>query len=117
MDFELYSNISTALANNNRLQIVLHLAQKGEDCAQSLLSVFEISQPTMSQHLKILRQAKIISVRKSGRWQYFSVNTNVVEEFINFTKRNFLEPAILAKEEVEEPAPTSSKARVSAEKE
>lgn len=104
MDFELFSNISTALSNSNRLQIVMHIAENGDDCAQSLLKVFNISQPTMSQHLKILRQAKIIKVRKSGRWQFFRINTDVMREYLEFTQSQIVEVALKSEQKKKEKA-------------
>ncbi|RIY31505.1 hypothetical protein CJP74_07020 [Psittacicella melopsittaci] len=90
MDISQYSEIASALANENRVKIMHHIANNGEQCAQSLLDHFEFSQPTMSQHLRILRQAKLLVMRKEGRWQYFAINTLLLEEFYSFAQENFI---------------------------
>ncbi|MFC6276896.1 ArsR/SmtB family transcription factor [Psittacicella hinzii] len=93
MDLNQYSDISAALSNENRLKIVAQIAQNGEQCAQRLLEVFNISQPTMSQHIKVLRHANILLSRKEGRWQFFTLNVELMEEYNSFAAQQLIRPA------------------------
>jgi ArsR family transcriptional regulator, arsenate/arsenite/antimonite-responsive transcriptional repressor len=66
--------IARALADPVRLQIVDILRrQAGEVCVCDLQPLFEISQPTLSHHLKKLRDAGLVGVVRRGQWAYYYV--------------------------------------------
>ena len=64
--------IFKALGDENRISI-LKLLQNGEKCACHLLEELNISQPTLSHHMKILCDAGIVTGRKEGKWMYYSI--------------------------------------------
>jgi ArsR family transcriptional regulator len=55
------------------------MLQSGEKCACDLLEQLEISQPTLSHHMKILCDSGIVTPRKEGKWTYYAFNKNGVE--------------------------------------
>ena len=61
-----------ALSDVNRVQI-LHLLQSGEKCACALLEDLQVSQPTLSHHMKILCDAGLVTGRKEGKWVHYSI--------------------------------------------
>ena len=63
-----------ALADENRLAIMGALADEGELCACKLLDRLEISQPTLSHHMKVLVDCGIVSARKDGRWMHYRLD-------------------------------------------
>ncbi|MBP5185622.1 MAG: winged helix-turn-helix transcriptional regulator, partial [Clostridiales bacterium] len=63
--------ICTALSDSNRLEIVQMLSD-GEKCGCKLLERFEITQPTLSNHMKMLVESGLVNNRKEGKWQYYS---------------------------------------------
>lgn len=65
--------IFKALADENRIRI-LKLLQNGEKCACVLLDDLQITQPTMSHHMKILCDSDIVVGRKEGKWIYYSIS-------------------------------------------
>lgn len=67
------------LADECRLGIVLLLWRKGEVCVTEIVKAFEVGQPTVSHHLRVLRQAGIISCRKDGLWCYYTLNPVPIE--------------------------------------
>jgi DNA-binding transcriptional ArsR family regulator len=67
-----FMNISKALADGNRVRMVLVL-RKVELCACQLTEVFGLAASTMSKHLSILIQARLVNTRKEGRWVYYSL--------------------------------------------
>jgi ArsR family transcriptional regulator len=67
------ARVFKAFCDENRLTI-LEILQSGEKCACVLLEKLEISQPTLSHHMKILVDSGIVAARKEGRWMYYSVN-------------------------------------------
>ncbi|NET37419.1 MAG: helix-turn-helix transcriptional regulator [Cyanothece sp. SIO1E1] len=64
-----------ALSDPTRLQILNLLARHREPlCVCDIVDQFDIGQPTISHHLKILRQAKFVIVKRQGAFMYYSVN-------------------------------------------
>jgi len=61
-----------ALADETRLSI-LHMLQDGELCACKIQERFDISQPTLSYHMKILTQSGLVKSRKDGLWMQYSL--------------------------------------------
>jgi len=64
--------ICKALGDSNRLQIIKMLSD-GEKCACKLLEKFNITQPTLSHHMKILCECGLVNVRKDGKWSHYSI--------------------------------------------
>ena len=60
-----------ALADPTRVGIVNTLAQVDEVCVCNLTAVFQLSQPTISHHLKILREAGLVESSRRGTWAYY----------------------------------------------
>ena len=58
--------ICKALGDSTRLQIIQMLSD-GEKCGCKLLEAFEITQPTLSHHMKILNECGLVNYRKEGR--------------------------------------------------
>lgn len=67
------ARVFKALCDEKRLQI-LELLQSGEKCACMLLESFQISQPTLSHHMKILTDSGIVNGRREGKWTYYSIS-------------------------------------------
>lgn len=75
--------IGKALSDENRVKI-LQMLTDGERCGCKLLEAFEITQPTLSHHMKILCDSGLVDSRKEGKWSHYSVNGDVIKEFGNF---------------------------------
>ncbi len=61
-----------ALSDENRIRI-FKMLRSGEKCACKLLEELNISQPTLSHHMKILCDAGIVTGRKAGKWTHYSI--------------------------------------------
>lgn len=75
--------ICKALGDSNRLQIVQMLSD-GEKCGCKLLEKFEITQPTLSHHMKILCECGLVESRKEGKWSHYSLNCETLQAFKQF---------------------------------
>ena len=69
--------ICKALGDSNRLQIIQMLSD-GEKCGCKLLEAFEITQPTLSHHMKLLLSSKIVTSKRKGKFIYYSLNKNLM---------------------------------------
>ena len=72
--------ICKALGDANRLKIVKMLSD-GEKCGCKLLESFEITQPTLSHHMKILCECGLVETRKEGKWLHYSLNCETLTAF------------------------------------
>jgi ArsR family transcriptional regulator, arsenate/arsenite/antimonite-responsive transcriptional repressor len=73
--------IAKALADPVRLQIVDVLRKHaGKVCVCELVPLFELSQPTVSHHLGVLRKAGIVGSERNGLWAYYYVNDDALKE-------------------------------------
>ena len=73
------AKILKALSDPKRLKIV-DMLSCGELCACVILKEFQITQPTLSHDMKILKEAGIISDRRDGQKIYYALNLPVLEE-------------------------------------
>ncbi len=62
-----------ALADPTRVAIVNLLASSGELCVCALVDELDVAQPTVSHHLRILREAGLVEARRRGTWAYYRV--------------------------------------------
>lgn len=76
--------IFKVLGDPTRLEIIQILSDDKERCACELLETFNITQPTLSHHMKILNNFKLIKTRKAGVWNYYTLNKKTVMEFKHF---------------------------------
>jgi DNA-binding transcriptional ArsR family regulator len=67
----------TALADPTRLAIVRELAGSTETCACDLTSCCDVRQPTVSHHLRVLREAGIVTSERRGQWIYYRLAPEV----------------------------------------
>jgi ArsR family transcriptional regulator, arsenate/arsenite/antimonite-responsive transcriptional repressor len=73
--------IAKALGDPVRLQLVDVLRKHaGKVCVCELVPLFDLSQPTVSHHLKVLRDAGIVGSERKGLWAYYYVIPNALEE-------------------------------------
>ena len=82
-----------ALGDDHRIQI-LKLLHGGEKCACELLEELDISQPTLSHHMKILCDAGLVSCRKDGKWNYYEISCEGVCALRSFL-RDLLAPELI----------------------
>jgi len=88
-----YAVLFKALCDPNRLMIV-DMLSCGELCACVILEKFNITQPTLSHHMKTLCDCGLVNGRKEGKWTHYSLNGEIVQDF-----KVFLEEVTTAKQD------------------
>lgn len=71
-DVTTQETVFKALANEKRLRILAAL-REGELCACELQAVLRAPQSTVASHLRTLKDAGLVNVRKSGKWSYYRI--------------------------------------------
>ena len=78
MKYEKESAVFKALCDPNRL-LILETLQSGDKCACKLLEELEISQSTLSHHMKILCEAGFVESTRQGKWMHYTINSGGFE--------------------------------------
>ena len=73
------SGLLKALGDPTRVAIVNRLAAADEVCVCDLNAAFELSQPTISHHLRILREAGLVDSTRRGTWAFYRLVPDAVE--------------------------------------
>ena len=75
------AEVAKALSDPVRVQLVDVLRKHaGKVCVCELVPLFDLSQPTVSHHLKVLREAGIVGSERQGLWAYYYVIPDALEE-------------------------------------
>jgi ArsR family transcriptional regulator len=78
---ERMAKVAKALGDPIRMQLVDVLRKHaGKVCVCELVPLFDLSQPTVSHHLKVLREAGVVGSERQGLWAYYYVEPDAVEE-------------------------------------
>lgn len=76
-----FMDVSKALADENRVRVMMVL-QDQELCVCQLIEVLGLAPSTVSKHMSILRQARLVVARKAGRWIHYRRNDSDADEHI-----------------------------------
>ena len=75
------ARVAKALGDPVRLQLVDVLRKHaGQVCVCELVPLFDLAQPTVSHHLKVLREAGLVGSERHGLWAYYYVHPDALEE-------------------------------------
>ena len=96
-----FLNITKALAEENRLRILLALDGR-ELCVCQIIEFLELAPSTVSKHMAVLRQARLVDGRKEGRWMYYRLADEraptEVKEAIAWVKKSLLKDERICKD-------------------
>lgn len=70
-------------ADETRTEVVKHLAM-GECCSCQFSDKFNVSQPTLAYHLKLIRESGLASTKKVGTWNKYLLNNDSIDKMIDF---------------------------------
>jgi ArsR family transcriptional regulator len=85
-ELEKITRICKAFSDPTRLRIFLFLVEKTL-CVNAIVGFLGISQPAVSQHLKILREANLVRVERRGYWMHYSANVEKIGEFMHILSK------------------------------
>lgn len=79
LDADRAARLFHALSDRTRLSILERL-RFGERCVCDMTDALDAAQSRLSFHLKVLKDAGLVSDRKEGRWMYYTLNPGVLDE-------------------------------------
>lgn len=77
-------NILFKALNDSTRREILELLKKGDMTAGEIADRFNISKPSISHHLDLLKQAGLVHSTKEGQFIYYSLNTTVMDEMLKW---------------------------------
>lgn len=80
MTKEEVSQICKAMSDTNRLRVI-EMLTNGAKCGCELLDELQVTQPTLSHHMKVLSDCGLVSSYKEGKWHHYSINCERFQEF------------------------------------
>jgi ArsR family transcriptional regulator len=80
MDARALAQALKALGDTKRLKMVQEIAAAGELCCGEVAERFDLSQPTISHHLRKLTDAGVLIVREAGQHRFISINQSIIRE-------------------------------------
>lgn len=98
-----FMGVVRALGDENRVRALLAL-RTGELCLCQLIEFLQLAPSTVSKHMSILKQTRLVDSRKSGRWVYYRLagddSAPVVQEAITWVRKSLSgDPFVLQDEE------------------
>jgi ArsR family transcriptional regulator, arsenate/arsenite/antimonite-responsive transcriptional repressor len=96
MEDKQFQKIAKALSDPRRFKIFETLAAKNQNgmCCGAVCDEFPVSQATISHHLKELTEAGLLEPRSEGQFKFWSINTDVMNEYIAELQSRLQIPAV-----------------------
>jgi ArsR family transcriptional regulator len=91
-ELHLLADLLKSVADETRLAI-LTMLHDGEMCVCEIMEFLSVSQPAVSHHLRILRQAGLINDRRQGKWIFYSLDPEALESAATLLDRMLFQPA------------------------
>ena len=77
-------NIVFKALNDATRRQILEMLQKKDLTAGEIAEQFQMSFPSISHHLDLLKQAQLVTTKKEGQFIYYSLNTTVMDEIVKW---------------------------------
>ncbi len=77
-------NILFKALNDSTRREILEILKKGDLTAGDISGKFNITKPSISHHLDLLKQAGLVNSTKNGQFIYYSLNTTVMDEIVKW---------------------------------
>lgn len=79
-------HITKALADGNRLRVILALTTFDELCVCEITEILGLATPTVSRHMSLLQNARLVKSRKEGRWVYYRLGRDFPRPLLRWLK-------------------------------
>lgn len=88
---EHWKTVMKAIGQATRLKIIFMLA-RSEHCVCELERILNVSQPAISQHMRVLKAAGLVSERREGQWIFYSLNAAALKGALSAVLRALDDP-------------------------
>jgi len=81
-----YDKLFKVFSDKNRMEIIEFLS-KGVCCSCQFIDHFKVSQPTLTYHLKMIKDSGLADTEKQGTWNKYKLNYDVIDDMISFLQK------------------------------
>jgi ArsR family transcriptional regulator len=81
--------VAKALGDPTRLELLRRISAAGEICCKDLVTLFAVSQATVSHHLKILTDAGLVTARRDGQFTYYGLRADALGDHAALLGKTF----------------------------
>lgn len=92
-------DIIKAMADGNRLRVVMNLASCGEMCVCQITELLNLATPTVSRHVSVLQKAGLVRSRKEGRWVYYALEEDFPVLCMKWLKSSLEDSSVLKQDQ------------------
>ena len=85
-----------ALADGNRLRIVMALSAHDELCVCQITELLQVSTPTVSRHMSVLQNAGLVENRKDARWVHYRLASGFPDVLLNWVQTSVDDSVIIS---------------------
>jgi ArsR family transcriptional regulator, arsenate/arsenite/antimonite-responsive transcriptional repressor len=85
LDTDRAARLFHALSDETRLSILERL-RRGERCVCELTDALDAAQSRLSFHLRVLKEAGLVTDRREARWMYYTINTEALAEVVDLAQ-------------------------------
>lgn len=78
-------DILKALSDDTRIKI-FEILRSGKLCGCKILESLNITQPTLSHHMKVLCECGLVTAEKEWKWSYYSINGSKLDELVDYLR-------------------------------
>lgn len=79
-------DVIKALSDKNRL-LILDMLSCGDMYACNIIERLELTQPTISHHMKVLVKSELVKSKKNGKWVNYSINRDAIRDLTEYIER------------------------------
>jgi ArsR family transcriptional regulator len=76
------AGLFAALGDDVRLEVLRMLAHRESLCVCEIQAAFDLAQPTISHHLKVLREAGLVECERRGTWMYYRLRREALKRLV-----------------------------------
>ncbi len=76
-----------ALSDSSRVRVVMALRERPELCVCQIIELLKLSPATVSRHMSVLKQGRLVESRKEGRWVYYRLSDEAPSELLRWLER------------------------------
>ncbi len=95
-----FLSITKALSDENRVRVLMAL-NVGELCVCQIIELLDLAPSTVSKHMSILKQARLVEGEKNGKWVYYRLASRAPKaavEVLEWAKRHLVSEAIIKRD-------------------
>ncbi len=91
-------HVTKALSDGSRLRVIAALAEHAQLCVCQLTEMLQLATPTVSRHMSVLQNARLVHSRRDGRWVFYRISDSFPPLLLQWIRSSLTESEEIAKD-------------------